>query len=53
MAHQFPNVGWERSIAVEKHFGSIRAMINADEKEWMQIEGIGKVTARKICDAID
>ena len=53
VANQFPNIGWERSLAVEKHFGSIRAMVNADQKEWMQIEGIGKVTARKICDAID
>lgn len=38
--------------AVAKHFGSIDNAVRASQEEWMQIPGIGKVTAKNIRDAI-
>ena len=52
VANQLPGVGWERSIAIEGHFGSIRDMINADEDEWMKIPGIGKGLSKSITEAL-
>lgn len=45
---RYPGLGMERSIAAAKHFGSVRAMANADEAEWMKVPGIGKVIAAAV-----
>lgn len=52
LAFRLPGIGWKRSLAVEAHFGSIRGMFNAEEKEWREIEGVGKEMARRIVEAI-
>jgi ERCC4-type nuclease len=39
---RYSGLGMERSLAVAKHFGSVREMANADEKEWQKVPGIGK-----------
>jgi len=42
VANALPGVGLDKSAAVERHFKSIRALANADEKEWQKVPGIGK-----------
>lgn len=53
IAKELPGIGWERSAAVARHFKSPVEMVLADEREWEQIEGIGKVTARRVREALD
>jgi ERCC4-type nuclease len=48
-----PGVGWKRSRAVEQHFPGIIDMVLSNESEWEKVEGIGKVTARKVVEAIN
>jgi ERCC4-type nuclease len=52
VAKELPGVGWDRSKAIAKHFQTVVEMVNADEKEWMEIEGIGKGMATKIQEAL-
>jgi ERCC4-type nuclease len=52
VAKELPGVGWERSAAVARRFGSVLDMAVADTGEWESIEGIGKVTARKVVRAL-
>jgi len=52
MASELVGVGWERATAVEKHFGSVRRMFEAEESEWRKIDGIGKLTARKAFESL-
>jgi hypothetical protein len=47
----WPGLGPERVIAAVKHFGSILAMAEADEKEWMKVPGIGKGIAGHLVKA--
>lgn len=51
VAAQLPGIGFERSRAVDTYFKSIWSMVNASEKEWMQIEGIGKTLAKRLVAA--
>lgn len=53
MAAQLPGVGWTRSAAVASHFDSVLEMVNAGEKEWRQIEGIGKKTAATVIASLE
>lgn len=52
IAAQLPGVGWTRSGAIAQSFGSVAAMVAADEKRWQEIEGVGKVLAKRIVEAI-
>jgi ERCC4-type nuclease len=45
-------IGWERARAAAKHFPSVRAMVNADEKEWQQVDGIGRKLAAAIVASV-
>lgn len=51
IAAQLPGVGYTKSEAVDRHFPTITAMINAPEEDWMLIDGIGKTLARRIVQA--
>ena len=51
MASQLPGID-RRAEKVAEHFGSVRAMVEAGEKEWQAIDGIGKITARAVVRAI-
>jgi len=46
VAKELKGVGWERSKAVAKRFGSVWEMCDASEREWAEIEGIGDKTAK-------
>ncbi len=48
VASVFPGVGTEKLGDIAEKFASIRGMVNADVKEWMEIPGIGKSRAEKI-----
>jgi ERCC4-type nuclease len=50
---ELPGIGWERSIVVADHFGTIWNMANASEEEWITIEGIGEGIAGKVYRAIN
>lgn len=52
VAAQLPGVGWKRSSAAAEHFGSVRRMIEADAKEWLTVDGIGKITAARVVKAV-
>jgi ERCC4-type nuclease len=53
VAKEFDSIGWERSIAVEAKFKSVREMVNANERTWREVEGVGKVIAHRIVTEID
>ena len=42
VANALPGVGLDKSVAVERHFKSIRQLACADEREWQKVPGIGK-----------
>ncbi len=52
IAKELPGVGWKRSKAVEAFFGDTLTMICAPVSQWLQIEGIGQITAEKVWKAI-
>ena len=43
-----PGIGAKSAKALLYHFGSIRKVVNAPEKELLEVPGIGGKTARKI-----
>ena len=47
-----PGVGFTRSLAAEKRFRTIRRAIDATEKRWTEVEGIGMETARKVVASV-
>lgn len=53
IAGDLPGIGQERSLQVARAFPNARWMINAGEGDWMAINGIGKVMARKIIDGLN
>ncbi len=52
IASELPLIGFDRSRVVEACFKSVRDMINADEKTWANVPGIGKVTAKSVVKAV-
>jgi ERCC4-type nuclease len=52
MASELPGIGFGRSKAVEELFKTVPAMLSATEEEWLEVEGIGKVTAKLCWDAL-
>lgn len=52
IASELPGIGWQRSGVVAEHFQSVRAMIDADWKEWSSLDGIGKKTAQKVLKSL-
>lgn len=46
IAAQLPGVD-SKARDVAKHFGTVRAMASATEKDWLAIKGVGKVTAKE------
>lgn len=52
IAAQLPGVGFKKSLAVERYFNSVPAMMAADAKAWESIEGIGRVMAQRIYDVL-
>jgi ERCC4-type nuclease len=52
IAAQLPGIGFEKSGKVAAHFGSVAAMVEASEKEWEKVDGIGSVLAKRIVEKL-
>lgn len=52
VAKELPMIGWKRSQAVAEKFGTVYAMVQASEQEWQEIEGVGKVMAKRIVQSL-
>jgi ERCC4-type nuclease len=52
IAAELPGIGFDKSKAVERYFPTAFELIAADEKEWQNIDGIGKTLAKKIVGAL-
>lgn len=52
VAAVLPGIGTERAVAAAQVFGSVRAMVEADEAAWREVEGIGPKTARRVVEAV-
>jgi ERCC4-type nuclease len=52
LSKELPRVGIEKSAAVAAKFSNMEEMCNASEKEWAEIDGIGKTLANTIYRAI-
>ena len=48
VAARFPGIGDVRSKAVAERFPTVLDMVNADEEEWLEVEGVGAVTAERL-----
>ena len=48
LAAELSGVGWEKSRHIEAHFVTIDRMLAATERDWREVEGVGKVMAAKI-----
>jgi ERCC4-type nuclease len=53
IAAALPGIGFERAMAVARHFNSVEEMVNAPTAEWERIPGVGKVVARVAREAIE
>jgi ERCC4-type nuclease len=43
-----PLVGWGKSKSVEERFPTVVEMVNATEKEWLSVPGVGKKMSKEI-----
>ena len=48
-----PNISGVIAQRLLSHFGSVRAVLEASEKELMEVQGVGKVIARGIRETLD
>ena len=48
-----PNIGPVHAKRLLEHFGSVKAVLDADEKKLQEVEGIGKKTAKNIRDVVE
>lgn len=47
---RYTGMGMETALAAAKHFPTVRAMAEADEKEWRKVPGVGKVKAAALVE---
>ena len=52
IASELPDIGWEKSRAIDEHFRSVAEMVSADVKAWQEIPGIGKKIAEQVVSAV-
>ncbi len=52
IAAELPGIGWLRSISVEREFGTVENLMLANVDDLLRIEGIGKVTAKAVYEAL-
>lgn len=53
VALELPGVGFDRAQSIAAHFGSVRAMCEADSSDWEQIGGIGRILSARIVKALN
>lgn len=49
---QLPGIGPERCIEVARKFKNLKALTEATEKDWMEIDGIGKTIAKRMVETV-
>jgi len=52
VAKELPGIGWVKSGTVSGHFRTVLELALAEEKDWREIDGVGKGLASKIVSAI-
>lgn len=52
MAKELDGVRWQKSEAIAKRFRSVRRMACANEREWEEVDGIGRTMADRIVKSI-
>lgn len=52
VAAELPGIGWERSRVVAEHFPTVKAMCDAGESDWIELDGVGKKTAERVVRAL-
>lgn len=52
VAASLPGIGMGKAAKVQKHFPTVLAMVNATEREWGMIPGIGKETIKRVMQVI-
>lgn len=53
VACELDGIGFERSSDVAAAFPTVRRMVNASEKDWRTVKGIGKTLAKRIVEGWD
>jgi len=53
VAKEIDGIGWERSADVARKFPTVKSMVDADAKDWLEIDGIGKITAQKAVSSLN
>lgn len=48
MVAQIDDLGYKRAVEVAQHFPGVEAMLNADEKDWQRVRGVGKTIAKSV-----
>lgn len=51
-AAQLPAIGYDRALAVARHFPTVEAMVGASVEEWIEVPGIGKVIAKAAWESL-
>jgi hypothetical protein len=49
---ELPNIGWEKALDVDVAFPDVITAVNASEKDWQGIPGIGPTIARRVYRAL-
>jgi len=52
VSKEVPGIGWGLSKGVERRFGSVYEMVMAGERQWAEVDGIGKGKARVAVEEI-
>ena len=52
MVKEIEGVGWERAKMIGRRYGNIMSLACADVKELTEVEGVGKVLAGRILNAL-
>jgi DNA integrity scanning protein DisA with diadenylate cyclase activity len=47
LANEIPGIGYEKSEGVAQKFKTVKAMVDAEQREWLTIPGIGKILAER------
>jgi ERCC4-type nuclease len=49
MAAQLPGID-RKALDVSKKFKTVRGMVHASERDWMDVKGVGKVLAKRMVE---
>jgi ERCC4-type nuclease len=53
VAKELTGVGYDKAEAISKSFGSVKGLVEANEKDLMLVDGIGKTLAKRIVQELD